>query len=56
MYLDGYNRVDVTATFSATDKMNVLFSINNLLDEDYAEAIGFPSPGTRARLGIRYQF
>lgn len=56
MYLDSHNRVDITATFSATDKMRMLFSIDNLFDEDYAEAIGFPSPGMRARLGIRYQF
>jgi outer membrane cobalamin receptor len=52
-YLDGYNRVDVTATFKPTDKTSVLLSIDNLFDAGYAEAIGFPSPGTRARLGIR---
>ena len=56
MILDDYSRVDVTATFSHASNLNVLLSVDNLFDEDYAEAIGFPSPGTRARLGIRYRF
>jgi len=56
MVLDGYDRVDVTATFKPSGKLNILLSVDNLLDEDYFEAIGFPSPGARARLGIRYTF
>ena len=56
MLLDGYNRVDVTATFRPTSNLDLLISVDNLLDEDYAEAIGFPSPGARARLGIRYRY
>ena len=56
MVLSGYDRVDVTATFKPSDKLGILLSIDNLLDEDYFEAIGFPSPGTRARLGLRYRF
>jgi len=56
MFLDGYNRVDVTATYSHTDNLNLLLSVDNAFDEDYAEAIGFPSPGVRARLGLRYRF
>lgn len=55
-FLDGYNRVDFTATFSHTSNLQLLLSVDNLFDEDYDEAIGFPSPGTRARLGIRYLF
>jgi outer membrane cobalamin receptor len=56
MILGGYDRLDVTATFKPSDKLNLSLSVDNLLDEDYQEAIGFPSPGTRARLGIRYSF
>ena len=55
-FLDNYNRVDVTATFRPTSHLHVLFSVDNLLEEEYFEAIGFPSPGMRARLGIRYQY
>ena len=56
MVLGAYDRVDVTATFKPSSSLSVLLSVDNLLDEDYQEAIGFPSPGSRARLGIRYRF
>lgn len=56
LFLDSYNRLDVTATLKYSDKLNFLLSVDNLLDENYAEAIGFPSPGIRARLGLRYLF
>ena len=56
MYLESYNRVDVTATYSPSENLDVLFSMDNLLDEEYFEAIGFPSIGARARVGIRYGF
>ena len=56
MFLDAYNRVDVTATYRRSDSFNILMSIDNLLDEDYQQAIGFPAPGARARLAVRYLF
>ena len=56
MFLDGYSRVDTAVTFKQSDALDVVLSVDNLFDEDYQEAIGFPSPGTRVRLGIRYQF
>jgi vitamin B12 transporter len=56
MFLDSHNRVDVTATFSYASNLQAVISINNLFDEDYYEAIGFPAVGIRARFGIRYQF
>ena len=56
LFLDNYNRLDVTATLNYSDKLNLLLSVDNILDEDYAEAIGFPSPGLRARVGLRYLF
>lgn len=54
--LDGYNRVDVAVTYRHSDQFNVLFSVDNLFDEEYEQAIGFPSPGARPRLGFRYLF
>jgi outer membrane cobalamin receptor len=48
--------VDATATYRHSDHLKILMSVDNLLDGDYAEAIGFPSPGARARLGIRFRF
>lgn len=55
MFLDGCNRVDVTGTYRHSSDLELLLSVDNLFDEEYAEAIGFPAPGARARLGIRYQ-
>jgi vitamin B12 transporter len=55
-FLDSYNRLDVTATYHHNDALHAVFSITNLFDEDFYEAIGFPAPSTRARLGFRYQF
>ena len=56
MFLDSYNRVDVTTTYRPSDSFNILLSLSNLLDEDYEQAIGFPSTGARARLAVRYLF
>ena len=55
-FLDAYTRVDLTATWSFRDNFDVLVSITNLLDESYYEAIGFPSAGTRGRIGVRFRF
>jgi outer membrane receptor protein involved in Fe transport len=56
MFLDSYSRVDVAATFRHSQKLNILLSADNLFDASYAEAIGFPAVGTRARIGFRYRF
>ena len=55
-FLDAYDRIDLTATWRIRSNLDAVVSITNLLDEDYYEAIGFPAAGTRARLGIRYEF
>ncbi len=54
--LDSYNRVDVTATYRQSESLNLLVSVDNLLDENYEQAVGFPSPGARVRVGLRYLF
>ena len=56
MMLDSYNRVDATVTWDATQRLTVTLSVDNLLDEDYEEAIGFPAPDIRPRVGVRYRF
>ena len=56
MFLDDYNRLDVAATYRYSDRVNLVLSVDNLLDDDYEQAIGFPSPGARARLGLRFVF
>jgi outer membrane cobalamin receptor len=56
MMLDAYNRIDTTLTWMPMEGLDLLLSVDNLLDEDYEEAIGFIAPGRRARLALRYRF
>jgi vitamin B12 transporter len=56
MIIDGHNRLDATITLKQSEKLSLLLSVDNLLDAEYEEAIGFPSPGIRARLGVRARF
>ena len=56
LMLDGYNRVDTALTWMPMDGLNLLLSVDNLLDENYEEARGFRAAGRRARLTLRYRF
>ena len=56
LMLDGYNRLDTALTWLAGNSLNVQLSVDNLLDENYAEAIGFPAASRRARVAVRYRF
>jgi len=56
LILDGYDRVDAALTWMPTAELDVVLALDNALDENYEEAIGFPSPGRRARLALRYRF
>jgi iron complex outermembrane receptor protein/vitamin B12 transporter len=54
--LDGHTRVDTSVTWQATAAMSVSIAIDNVFDEDYQEAVGFPAAGIRGRVGARYRF
>jgi outer membrane cobalamin receptor len=54
--LDPYHRIDATATWIPTAHVSIVLAVDNLLDKQYEEAIGFPAVGRRARLGLRYSF
>jgi iron complex outermembrane receptor protein/vitamin B12 transporter len=54
--LDSYNRLDANLRWTATPQLSLNFAIDNLFDADYEDAIGFPAPGIRPRLGVRYRF
>ncbi len=56
LYLDGYARLDVGLTYSMNDAFSVGLAIDNVLDEDYQESVGFPAAGTRGRVRLKYQF
>jgi len=51
--LDDYRRLDVNLKWKAHSNLSFSLALDNLMDESYQEAIGFPSPGRRARLGLR---
>jgi len=54
--VDGYERIDVSATWQANDSLSLQFAVDNLLDTEYQEVIGFPAAGIRGRIGVRYAF
>ncbi len=54
--LDAWNRVDLSLGWMATPRLRLVLAVDNLLDGDYEEAVGFPAAGIRPRLGVRYLF
>ena len=56
LFLDGYTRLDAALTHRPRENIVVRIAVENLLDEDYEEAVGFPATGIRARIGIKYSF
>lgn len=54
--LDAYSRVDANLRWSATPQFTVALAVDNLFDAEYEDAIGFPAPGLRPRLGVSCRF
>ena len=55
-FFDGYTRSDAALTHRTRENLVVRFAVENLFDENYEEAIGFPATGIRARIGINEPF
>lgn len=53
--LDAYTLVNLNANYSASDKMDVYLSLNNLFDEDYQQVNGYETLGFGANIGLRYK-
>jgi outer membrane cobalamin receptor len=53
--LDPWTRVDLSAVWRLSEHITVFLEIDNLLDSDYEEAIGFPAPGIRPRAGVQWR-
>ncbi len=56
VWLDGYVRMDTALNWQASDALSFGLAIDNLFDETYEEAAGFPAAGIRGRLALRYEF
>jgi iron complex outermembrane receptor protein/vitamin B12 transporter len=51
--LSGYQRFDLALDWSPRDWATISLAIDNLADEEYEEAVGFPAVSVRPRAGIR---
>jgi len=54
--MESYVRVDVSANYKFNDKLAIYTRIENLLDEDVEEGLGYQPLGTYAIAGISYNF
>jgi outer membrane cobalamin receptor len=50
--LDAYERVDLSLSWSPRPWLEIHLSVDNLLDAEYREAVGYPAPGIRPRAGV----
>lgn len=54
--LASYNLVNANVAWDVSSNFNLRLSLDNLLDEQYYEAIGFSSPGRNLRLKAAFSF
>ena len=54
--LDSYTRVDFALSWDFCEYATLIFAIDNLLNEQYEEAVGFPAPGTNPRVGLQLRY
>jgi outer membrane cobalamin receptor len=54
--LGSYHRVDVAVTHDFNDRLTLFGAVDNLLDKDYQEALGFPDAGVQVRFGATMSF
>lgn len=53
LWLPSYSRVDVSVSWELDASRSLKLAVDNLTDDRYEDAIGFPSLGTRLRLTLR---
>ena len=51
--LSGYQRVDINATWQASNALTLWLALDNAVDESYQESVGFPAVGRRVRVGLK---
>ena len=54
--LDDYTLVNLAASYDLTRQWRIFGRVENLLDEDYQEALGYGSPGIGAYGGVQATF
>jgi len=54
--LDAYTRVDLSAVWQLSEKIQTYLAIDNLTDEKYQQFVGFESRGIMPRAGVKLSF
>lgn len=54
--LAAYERVDLAVAYELPSLATLFLAVDNALDEDYQEAVGFPSAGRQFRVGAALKF
>ena len=54
--LDAYTRVDVSATWQVSPRLETYLAIDNLTDVQYEEFVGNETRGIMPRAGVRFSF
>jgi len=52
----GYVRVDLNGSFQITERVDLFAAIQNMLDSDYPEVLGYPALKFNFRTGMRIRF
>lgn len=56
LQLPAYTRLDMAADWRINSTASLFMALDNLLDADYQDAVGFPGPGLQARIGTQLHF
>ena len=54
--LDAYKLVSLKAEYRVTDALQLHLRLENAIDEEYEEVIGYATPGRAAFAGVSYRF
>ena len=54
--LDSWTRIDVTGRFAVTDTAELFGRVENLLDEEYQQVLGYGTPGLSGSVGVRLRY
>ena len=55
-FVDAWTRVDLRAAYKLNDTFELYGRVDNLLDEDYQQVLGYGTPGLSAFGGVRARF
>ena len=54
--VDDWTRVDLNAAYEVNDKIELFGRVENLLDEEYQQILGYGTPDLSASIGIRLRY